>query len=663
MNDSSNNGISTFESSLKLRNDISVPLASEGQINQETIYEDPIDSTKKLSLPIYYLADRVVHGERLPSVFMQSNDDNWVLIVYLSQSLRVPDAVFMEHSIKIILRFVLPFLPSLAKELEFRIQKDNEGILKGIYEFLTFKERDQIFQVLTDANYQAQLLIRSTVDVAVPAEQTTTGGDQLYKPIHKTVDINIDRMPFVFDAKGSVSQFEESLLSTTESLETTGVILRQVEYQGKQHLYFQDETTPTLFYYLPDSFKITRRSQIYLNKDNQEETVFFREPNIRIRFSSQDGSLEKMWVNLEYSAGPVFDWSRLNMARVALEQYVPPLPISSGDTNNVRMTPFLISSSDQINLSINIPRSNASKILREDRPGVIRNLHDSITDAITGLSVQEFQDIFDALFSKSAVIFMGDVTIAGMGQFPNVSIPFIARLSDLDPPLLEISADGGKNSIMGTWFGIRNVYDRPVTLRTLSVGALDIIKQGVPPNRISQWIHASAIAIAKSEFDQNANHYADKLNIIDPPIPAQGMKFNVNEYYLFDIKPDGYDYCLFAFEAEVDSNPNDIWNAMLDPSVPAEYFRTIQIEAFAEWFAPHTDVLALGLDFENGTSITLNSNNLKAEAKVRTPLTDIILRRVQKPDYRYTLIVVRQKGQSKTQKTGNLDILFPDPTN
>ena len=70
--------------------------------------------------------------------------------------------------------------------------------------------------------------------------------------------------------------------------------------------------------------------------------------------------------------------------------------------------------------------------------------------------------------------------------------------------------------------------------------------------------------------------------VADGPLPAQGAMDA-----LFDVD-----------DVKVHPNREAIWDAILDPAVPAEHTRTIKVIGDESQFAPRTDIKAVVLDFE-----------------------------------------------------------------
>jgi hypothetical protein len=103
-----------------------------------------------------------------------------------------------------------------------------------------------------------------------------------------------------------------------------------------------------------------------------------------------------------------------------------------------------------------------------------------------------------------------------------------------------------------------------------------------------------------------------------------------------------------------------VWAAIVDPSVPAVYHRTVQVVAFDSMFAPTTDVQAIVVDFVDGGSVIVRPGQLEGSADVQVPLADVVLRHGSDSTYAYTQVTVRGAGQVRSSKTDTLDVLVPE---
>jgi hypothetical protein len=131
---------------------------------------------------------------------------------------------------------------------------------------------------------------------------------------------------------------------------------------------------------------------------------------------------------------------------------------------------------------------------------------------------------------------------------------------------------------------------------------------------------------------------------------------------------DGPSDAVFDLDGvEVIPDPEALWNAILDPTTPTEYARSIQVKTFRQMFEVPTDrpndqIMAIVVDFERGDTIDLSADKLEAEARVHMPISDYVLHRGGESDYRYRLTVIRRVGRSTDQdwRQDRTGILFPE---
>jgi hypothetical protein len=601
------------------RRNMQVPITPTLAFDAATVFEAPDAPATRFYVPLYDLAEEVVDGQRRFRLAMRQAGDAWRVTLFLTPGPRVPGAQPIGHDLAGILRFTPP-TSAVSKELAFVLEKESDTAWKATLTVATLNERDQLFFALTRPEYRAQFVVRCTVRAAVPVAQDATTGEPLYRPSVRVIDVFVSRDPFVFDTRQHPDIFREV---TNPSDQRFGVTLRQVEHRGRTHHYYQDQASPCLFYFLPDHIKVTRRP-----------TAPFT-PNMLVKFSSPDGSLENMRATVEYSAAPVIDPERLDAARLALRAHLPS-PMPAGITEAV-FQPLVVTSRDQLELRVAIPRADAGGAPLTARPGVVTNLTDSFDEQIAGLTLPAFQELFDALFGKSAVIFLGEVFVAGGGQRPDGSVPFVARLDDLHGAVFEETEVPGPDGIR---VSLRNGIESPVVVRGLPV---EVLAGGeTVPARLEQPTLGGAAASFPVSLPAGGE-------LSFRVVPSQPLAAGVTPEALVELD-----------DVKVEPDATAVWNAILDASLPAEYVRTIRVVGLAEMFAPTTDVLAIAVDFDGGDGVILKRDALEAQAKVRMPVADVVLRKVQEAEYGYTLVVMRQSGQTRLRKRDSLDILVPD---
>jgi len=604
------------------RDKITVPISPTGDFNDQTVFEDAANLAVKYALPKYAVAEVTIEGQKRYRMAMEKIDnDAWKLTVYIVQQPTQSNLPILEHTVSAELKFG----QTIAKSLPLTLEKENDTTWKTTLLLPETVDRDEVYHALTDAESKTALVLHRWVQVAVPvpADPAALVLQHLYKVERRNLDMNLRPEPFVFDPQLHPYIFAQVVnVSTTKA----GYILRTAAWQGRIHHYLQDELRPYMFFYLPDSYKVTRKPEVP------------HTPNMLVRFSSADGTRENVRVTIEYVAAPVIDLERLKAAEEALKAFLPsPLPANISEPV---FQPLVVSSIDQLELQLALPRADTSGAPLQKRPtGVVTNLTDEFSDEIADLTLEQFQTVFDAMFGESAVVFQGSLLVKGGGVMPDESVPFSARFQELAGQLFEeIEEPGPDGSIL---VRLLNRAESPVELRSLPVKILcdqQLIDAHV--GKLSTLSDASTLPVRMAAGEEI------RLQVVpDQPVNAASQRDAILDLDDVVVLPDN----------------NTVWSAILDTSVPAEYTRTISVNVFAEWFAPPNDLIAIGVDFENGDHLILNKEKSEGQAKVRTSLEDYILRKVQEPEYRYTLIKVHTNGQ-QTRKvlTDNIDLLIPD---
>lgn len=405
------------------RDQITTPISPNGVMAADTLFEDHADPNKKFALPVFNLAEQTVSGvTRLRVSFervlpIDPSNQKWQLTVRFGAAKRRQDADDLPFTPSVLLRFTPPISGAAPKELAFTVEHEDAATFKASLQMTGTTERDQVVNALKFLEYQTRFIVRCSFPAAVP--DSIQDGVQLYRQGDYTADVLLDRDPFVFDPAQTPYIFSEV---QDASDKVFGFKLQQLEFKGRIHHYYQDEASPYKFCYLPDSFKVTRAPDPPYR------------PQIIVRFRSEDGSLDNMRASLEYVAAPMVDAERLEAARPAFKPLLPD-PMPPGIDGAV-FQPLVVDDVNQLTLNLMVPRQDTPGVPRQARTGVVDKLSEGFADQIADLSMQNFQDIFDALFGKSAVIFTGDVEAAKSGDRPAETVPFIARLDDLYGRLL-----------------------------------------------------------------------------------------------------------------------------------------------------------------------------------------------------------------------------------
>lgn len=442
----------------------------------------------------------------------------------------------------------------------------------------------------------------------------------LFREVTRTLD---NTLPFVFPPNLHGYIFRNITKVPNQNL---GLVRRQVTWDGSFRSYYQDQAQPYVFYFTPDSFKIVRR----------RETPHL--PLMSVQFVSADGSLDNMQAKLEYVAVPFVSSKRLKAAAQELKQHIKN-PLPPGISGPV-FEPLL---ADAVAFRLSLPQANgAARVVDRTKEALI-DLRSGIHDSLL-LSLQDFQDIFNAMSGGSSVLIQGQVEV-DLGDGPNELIPFTTRMNDLAGEIFYYEQFPDELS-GGLKVRFQNAIESPVRIDRL-------------PCELRRGQTAVAGQIQKistlngDQFPLQLKPNDDVRLLIVPATPLAG---NEPLEARFDL--DG---------VAVLPDSEAFWNAILNPNTPMQYSKRIQVKTFKEMFddpsgKPEQQIRAIVIQFERGNTIELNPGQLEVQATIRLPLSDYILRRDEQGSYRYKVTVVRTQGRSQDAdwRTDSTDILYPD---
>jgi hypothetical protein len=419
------------------------------------------------------------------------------------------------------------------------------------------------------------------------------GGSVLYQEVTPALDVLVTPSPFVFPPDLHAYIFSGIRPGAGPS---TGLVRRQVG----THVYYQDVAQPYVFYYLPDTFKLLRRAKSP------------HYPVLSIRFSAAGQTRESTQATLEFAASPAVDLPRLQADAPTLRPLAEPLP---RDVSGPVFQPLLLDA-DKIRFSLALPGAQGAGPMK-DRPGTRVDLRAGFTDNLT-LSLDDFREVYNALFGGSLTLMQGEVEVK-LGDQPDLNpppIPFTGRLNDFFGDVFDYAEapDAASGSVRVTF---TNAIESPVTIKHLAAE----LRRG----------------------DNRVNGQFQGLTLTPPPVlhPGDSLSFVVAPTTpLAGAGAPEVRFDLAGVEAQLD--PGAVWNAVLNPTAPAEYSKAIAVQGFAPMFAR---VQMIVVDFERGdTSVSLDAQHLTAQAKVFLPIADWVLDRVDQGEYRYKLTVVHPDG-------------------
>ncbi len=671
------------------RGQINVPVSPSENVTDELIFEGASDPSLKFYIPRYRLTQQTVGGEQRYQIALQQSGEEWTLTVHLQKyrapaiAAVAPEATEMAHRIAVLLKHNQFAGGNVigTEELQFQETTVEPNGIHAVLRGNTIAARDLTYLTLADPSYGAVLIVRKWVTVAVPvppkaneqpqsspttvirdhrtdqqpqSSPTTvirdhrsnvmamprmarfgaiqgvaigelnptaqTPVEPLFRQVDRVLDEIVNPNPFVFPP--ALHGYIFGAISATPG-ERFELIRHQVTWpdgsSGRPHSYYQNPVRSYQFYYLPDAFKIARRPQSP------------HEPMMSIRYAATEGSLDNVQVAVDYIALPFVDPKRLEAAVAQLQSSVTdPLPPG---VNTLTYEP-LLNPTDKTHLLLAVPRADASSKFDERKDASV-DLRSGIKDSLS-LMMPQFQAVYDAMFGSSNILLSGTVTMDLGGD--QESIPFAARMNDLIGQIFDYKESPSDSGVVNATF--RNAIESPVEIHSLSA----TLRRGQ---------ERFAASIQGLDFSS--------------PIPLEP-----NQELSFQVVPtaaiagDGPLSCEYDLGGvEVVPDKEAIFDAILDPSTAGVYVRPITVKTFKQKFDPPTDnpnnqVISLIVDFENGDSVELNTDNLQQVVNLRTPVSDYVLRKVDQGQYRYKLRTVRLSGitEDPDWKTDNRSLLL-----
>jgi len=650
------------------RQQLSAPIL-QGDFVDTSVLEDPREAAKKYFVMGYAVAEENTTTGRRFAVRMLAKDQGWELSVTLAkvtpdEIVRAnPGALELPHRIVLLLQYKQRVNGVLAtlEEIPFTRTTVEGSVARGTLTIESLAKRDEIYEALTDKDFDATLIVRRAARVAVPATPVMKFTSKLVRsdavvaakafstaavapadlrlmdigivppfiltqnpqpspppppspPLFRETERVLDlRLKFFFDATLHGYLFEG--LGTIIPGTSRGLQRTQVSWNGRSYSYYQDDRSRNLFYYLPDTFKIARRPEAP------------HRPLLSAAFESQDGSRDALRVAVTYCAVPIVTRERLSAALPSLKSLVPPEILA---TAPLQLEPLLPDPA-QVRLKLAVPGSDVAAGPFTERKGAAVDLRAGIVDAVTQLTLDEFRGLFEAMFSEGQLLFTGSVSF----QLGNIGeeIPFQLRIHDTAEPL-------------AGWTQASSGDTTTVTVTNPIESALRIHK-------------VNAIVVDGTGSSSRPLDAIDGALPIDVP-PSGSARFRLSGAAGTTLA--GLDLSGLQTLPARDA----IFNLVLDPSTRAEYLRPIKVKTFPQTFAaradaPQQQVLSVVVDFDDGSTVELTANQLEVPTTVPVPVVGFVLGTELRQTYRYKVTVVRLAGPTTDAdwRTGESGILFP----
>ncbi|MCY7279034.1 MAG: hypothetical protein LH702_36185 [Phormidesmis sp. CAN_BIN44] len=414
-----------------------------------------------------------------------------------------------------------------------------------------------------------------------------------FREVTRVLDVQSDRTPFVFPP--SLHPYIFSGITGTNT--TFKPNLEQVN----GHSYYQDPAERHVFYYLPDSFKLVRLP----------ESPHY--PFLKVLIQPIENS-EEVQVTINYWAYPYVDAARLEAAAKVLRAKVSD-PLPAGVTGIV-FEPLVAS---QPRLFLGLPKGDGS-LAYQERSEVLVELRTGFRDSRT-FSLQDFQAIYDAIFSPTTQLFQGQVRVSFPDGDHTEIIPFIAQMNDLVGENFDYTKeiDTTTGVIRAT---LKNTIESPIRINRLGV---------------------------KVAYDNDAK-IDGVISLLSAALP---MELKPDESLSFTVTPvsviAGNNPSEIYFDLsgiEILADSKAIWGKILASQSTMTHERAISVKTTKAVFGDR--IAAISVDLKLGPTIDFmrdaTPEQLTAAANVTTPIRDLILHEADSGTYEYRSLVILNDG-------------------
>ncbi|HEY3675062.1 MAG TPA: hypothetical protein VGK84_03645 [Candidatus Tumulicola sp.] len=604
-----------------------------------TLFEEPADPTKKHYLPKYALATTGSGGASGYSVSFAANSDGFVLTVGLTDVTN-PTMVTTDVRIDPATRYLLTAnLDGQNASWDFNVASTQDTGLTLSLTVTDPSSRDSIYRAMTDPAAHAQLILRRSLQLAVPSGTQTDPSQTLYRESLTAIDSSI---AFTFDPVLDQSIFTQ--LGAVSAGQSTWVVT-QVPYaaDNRSFPYYQDSRQPSLVYYLPDTFQISRQQTAP------------HAPNITIATSGTDPST--LSFTLSFLAIPIWDPKRIADAAKWWQQY---LHASTPPTMQL-----FEASNTSLQLTLPSADGTGSPSLATQSSAII-DIAAGVSGAVS-LSLAQLQQVYAALFDQVSQLLSGVVNVTVGSDVE--SIHFSWRATDFVGSVLDATTtfDAEKSSFTAV---VTNTIESPVHIDALPATIVE--QNSLPPTGnplptvtpLSQTANpplpldlapAPATAAAPNSVTltvlvppQNAGNIGQLaaqalgLGSIIPPAPGAPVPVLTIDYSHTAVTPDS----------------SALWDAIVSNQVVGPIRQNITVTAFKSMFGGtgSSPVLAAHVVFESGQTLDFNAsspadaNGIMTQAvSLAVPVKAYVLGSGDTSTYRYRIDLVSANGTQQGQ--------------
>ncbi len=618
------------------RGQINVPVSPSENVTDELIFDGASDPSLKFYIPRYRLAEQSVGGQQRYQIALQQSGEEWTLTVHLQKyrapaiAALAPEATEMDHRIAVFLKHnQLAGGTVIAKEeLEFQEKTNEPNGICAVLRGNTIAERDLIYQTLTDPAYGATFIVRNWVTVAVPVprtnEQTQSSPTTVIRdhrtneqtpptptPIIRDHRTNVMAMPRMarFGAIQGVAIGE--LNPTAET--PTEPLFRQVDrvlddcvdpnpfvFPPALHGYIFGNVTATpgeRFDLVRHQIRWKEIMHSYYQNPVRSNQFYYLPDAFKIGRRPESPHNPVMSVRFTTTDASI-DAVQVSLDYIALPFVDPARLQAAASELKQKITQPLPPDANGLDFEPLLNPPDKTQLLvaipRSDTAsGPFDDRKGAMVDLRSGihdslsLNMSQFQAVYDALFGGS-----------------------INLLSPVRIDALTAEIRRGEGRVRGQ--------------------IQKLVKTGVMEPGSSE------DSMGELPVDLKAGEELRLLLVPSSPLPpGEGPLHAFFDLTGIKVQPD----------------KDAIWNAILDPSTPEVYLKSITVKTFKQKFDPPPDnadnqIMAVVVDFEGGASAELNADNLERAVPLPLPIADYVLRKPDQGQYRYKVRVIRLSGET-----------------
>ncbi|HEY6326653.1 MAG TPA: hypothetical protein VIW73_09115 [Candidatus Cybelea sp.] len=602
-----------------------------------TLFEDPANANNKYYLSRYAIATQGAGGAQSICVTFAAGADGYDLTVQLADT---TDSGVSAGGTRIdpatTRYFLTANLSGLAATWDFGAVTATGSNLTMTLTVTDPQDRDSIYRAMTDASAQARLMIRRSFQVAVPAPPAQGSSQPLYRQSLTAVDSSL---PFTFDPVLDRNVF--ALLGTVGSGQSTWVVT-QVPYapDNRSYPYYQDMRQPGVIYYLPDSFRISRRQAAP------------HAPNISVTASGGDPSALKF--TLSFLATPVWNPQRIANAAAWWQQNLhggspPAMHLFEASNTSLQLA---LPSSDG---------SGGSTVATQT--GAIIDIAGGISCAVT-LSLAQLQQVYAALFDEVSQLLSGVVNVTVGSDVE--AVHFSWRATDfVGNPLSTTSTydtTQGQFTVV-----VADAIESPIHVASLPAAVMKnpgdpaqpatrVADQGqtlTPPPPLDLTPQASSsqnsltlvIQMVPQNLGQVGNLLLQAISGGSSQAPASSQ-----------LDPTNCTVVVDQSHATVKPDASALWDAIMSNQVVGPVQRSVKVVAFASMFAAPSTTKAVQVVFQGGQTVDFDGSTqadsaglMSQTVTLAVPIKAYVLGSGDTSTYQYRVVLISATGTQQGQ--------------